>query len=536
MSDVDPLEELLEDDEVLDSNVSNSSNSSFNPFLDEDGDSVNSAPVREVGDSSDDGELLDEDEVFDWGGVTRDDLPGDVELPDDVRSQFEEFKDLKESGKNSSGSGGREFKGSRLVDGELESNKPVEEVFVPGVVRDEVSVSGDDSTPGEKWSGRKSGSRRRYRWVRDNGMLNGAELEFFKNLGASKRSVAHGDFDVDPLRAPVGVSESEVERKERIEKITRVVGGRDAYRRNRKFTFGVKDKEMLEFLAMFRYATSHTMSSMFSEAQSTSYSRLKKLRGQGLVIDKKLIGSEPVWFLTDAGMLLSGYDLPKLTEARMTYSMFPHQFTVNHVAANLWGGNINVLNEKEYPVFNRVDDKGREVAGDELVSEFLVQSSFGKLKLLEKADVYLPVIKGKIERAFRQWRDAGGVEFGPSPEQVFGNEYMWVLFPPMSVRLSYHVPDLVVSRPRSADGSPNSVAIEVELANKSEESYRKTLQAYRYSDDIYSEVVWVVRRPGAARKLKRVAEETNLLKEGRLRIVPIITEDGVFKGKDLWTL
>src|SRR5699024_11584724 len=104
-----------------------------------------------------------------------------------------------------------------------------------GVVRDEVSVSGDDSTPGEKWSGRKSGSRRRYRWVRDNGMLNGAELEFFKNLGASKRSVAHGDFDVDPLRAPVGVSVSEVVRKEGIDENGGVVGGWDENRSDSRF-------------------------------------------------------------------------------------------------------------------------------------------------------------------------------------------------------------------------------------------------------------------------------------------------------------
>lgn len=417
-----------------------------------------------------------------------------------------------------------------------EDGRPIVKDFGIDVNNDEV-VSVDNVSSPVNWSGGVPvRERERYTWVRGDGSLNGKELEFFRNMELSRAEFQRlGDGAVS-LRPPIGVVETEKERKERLKRVSRAVGGLDSLKRGSKFRFVEKDREVLEFLAMFRYATAGQLGRMFSHKESTMGKRLKKLRLQGLVIDRKLYGSKPIWFLTSAGMIVSGFELPRITESKLTFSMFPHQFVVNNTAANLWGANVNVLNLPEYPSKNRVNDKGESVFGEELVSELELQSSLGKFKTFGKSSVYRPEIVSTIDRSFREWEEAGGVNFGPSPEMVFGNEYMWILFPPYNHRLAWHVPDLIVKRPRGPGGEPRSIAVEIELANKSEESYLRTLKAYKDNTRLFERVIWVCKSKGAASKLERSARECGLLEEGRIDIVPIITEDGIFGGRDLWTI
>lgn len=382
-----------------------------------------------------------------------------------------------------------------------------------------------------------SGSRERYRYLSNDGRVNVAELEFFKNLGGSKSSVLSDDSLVSSLRSNSdGLGESEAERKARVVLYEQALRGADGLKRGSRSSFNAKDRETLQFLAMFRYATDAQLARMFSCSVQTSYNRLKKLRSVGLVIDRKIYGARPIWFLTEAGLLLSGFDLPRVTESKLTFSMFPHQFTVNNTAANLWGANVNVLNLPEFPVRNRVDGKGEMVFGEKLVSELEIQSAFGKIKMFDKSDVYRPELLAEIEKQFRSWERAGGVDFGPSPEQVLGNEYMWALMPPFNIRLAYHVPDLVVVRPRNEDGTPESIAVEIEINNKASGSYEKTLRAYRADNRLYKKVIWVCKNIGPARKLEQISKEIGLWQDGRIDIVPVITEDGVFKERDLWMI
>lgn len=416
--------------------------------------------------------------------------------------------------------------GSRAISSDFK-RFPVREVVVP-----ESGVVG----AGDRGVAPKRGSKERYRYVRSNGRLNGAELEFFKNLEVTKKGSKAGDSRAELLRGRVVGNESEAERKVRSVLYGQAVSGADALKRGSKLRFVEKDRETLQFLAMFRYATDHQLARMFGNAQVTMYNRLKKLRAQGLVIDKKLYGARPIWFLTEAGMLLSGFDLPRVTESKMSFSMFPHQFTVNNTAANLWGANINVLGLPDYPQRLRVDGKGNNVFGEQLVSELEIQSSLGKVKMFDKGEVFNPQMRAQMDRDFSAWERAGGVGFGESPEFQLGNEYMWAITPPYNVKLAYHVPDLVIKRDRNADGSPNSIAVEIEINNKPSRNYEKTLRAYKSDMRIYSKVIWVCKNRGPARKLEQIAKEIGMYQDNRIEIVPVITEDGVFKERDLWTI
>lgn len=401
------------------------------------------------------------------------------------------------------------------------------------VVVGEKDDEGVDDVSARSVSG-VEGVRKYNQHVRSNGKLNGKELEFFKNLGMSKSSPDVGKLEL--LRGSKHGQESVAERKARNVLYGQAIGGRELLSRNSKVRFAEKDREVLQLLVLFRYMTASHLARAFSVTSGTLLNRLRKLRRLGLVLDKAIFGTEAVWFVTEAGMLLSGFDLNRVTESGINFKMVPHQFTVNHVAANVWGANVNVLNLDDFPVKNRVNSKGVRVFGESVTSELEIQTVLSRLKGIEKADAFVPVFKENIESAFVRWERDGGVEFGESPEFLPGNEYMWALFPPANLRLAYHVPDLVVRRPRNEDGSPESIAVEVEISNKPAESYEKTLRAFRADDRIYKKMVWVCKNVSPARKLEKIGKELGLVQSGRLEVLPVLTEDGVFKGKDLWLI
>lgn len=379
-------------------------------------------------------------------------------------------------------------------------------------------------------------SKQRYKYFSKDKRMNTSEMAFFRATRERKSEALKSTELAERLLPPVGKQESEKGFRARARRITRALEGKDAYKKGARSTFGLKEQDTLQFLAMFRYATASHISRMFSEPHTTAARRLQKLRSYGLVMNKVIFGTEELWVLTDAGMLLSGMELVRTTDARMTFSMFPHQFTVNNTAAHLWGAGVNVLGLADYPQYNKTNLQGRSVPGESLVSELEIQSAFTKQRAFGAAHVFRPQIIEQIDAAFRKWENAGGVEFGQSPEMHEGNEYMWTILPPTVHRHAYHVPDLVVKRERNADGSPNSIAVEIEIYNKPQSSYERTLRAYASDKRIFGKVIWVCKGVGSARKLEKAAHKTGLKQEGRISIVPILTEDGVFKGRDLWLI
>ena len=524
----------------------------FNPFLDDDEDDLGvvsetflgfdgAGELISGGDVSEDDDVLS-DLLSDDGGVAGGVAGGALRsfnevvdsrplVPDDDKRRLDSVSAGVREGREArlrervSSSSSSSVVGPRAISSEFKRHV-TREVVVPSGGRDDV----------ERGVAPKQGVKGRYRYVREDGRLNGAELQFFKNLELNKKGDREGSSKLLRLRGRVSGEESEAERKARSILYGQAVSGADALRRGSKLRFTEKDRDTLQFLGMFRYATDQQLSRMFSLSVSTMYNRLKRLRSQGLVIDKKLYGARPIWFLTEAGMILSGLDLPRVTESKMSFSMFPHQFTVNNTAANLWGANVNVLNLDDYPERNKVNGKGVSVLGESLVSELEVQSSLGRIKMFDKGEVFNPQLRAQIEKDFKDWERAGGVGFGDSPEMLFGNEFMWAIMPPYNIKLAYHVPDLVVKRPRSGDGSPNSIAVEVEINNKPSKAYEKTLLAYKSDNRMYKQVVWVCKNVGPARKLEQISKEIGLWQDGRIKIVPVLTENGVFKERDLWTI
>ncbi len=397
-------------------------------------------------------------------------------------------------------------------------------------------VGADGLTPAERARAASAAAAEAIR-TPTNGKLSREELLFYANLGA-QRSADFGATSTKKLFIPPMLEESVDQRKAREARINRALAG-GSIARGAKTRLTEKDYRVLQFIAIFKFASERQVGKLLSVGEHAAYKRLNNLRKHGLTKGFKTLGVKgSVWVLTETGMDLSGFELPRGTESALTLSMVSHQFTVNHVAAHLWAGGANVLREKNFPQRNLPDGAGGFEFGERLISELQIQSAFGKVRGNTKADAYVPQIKKQMANLFDNWQRAGGPSYGPSPELISGNEHMWTLFPPISNRLNYHVPDLVVARPRSEDGKPQSIAVEVELRTKADDSsYERTLDAYRADNRIYRKVVWICRLKGTAEKLTRIAKRNGLADQGRISIVPIYMEDGSrFTGKDTWSL
>lgn len=368
------------------------------------------------------------------------------------------------------------------------------------------------------------------------GKLKPRELDFFKSLSTIREEFSDGMITADLITGSLGRLESDEEKKGRIENLERTLDSRNLFRAGKSFKLDTKTVDTLTFLALFRYATHSHIARMFGEKPLTTLRRLRTMRGAGLVTSKKIYSQHAIWFLTEPGVIVSGYDMRHITEARLTPSMFPHQFTVNHVAANLMGGKLNVLNLDNFPVANRTNVKGEVVMGEQLTSELEILSSFAKIKLFEQSASFRPKMLALRDGEFARWRESPNRAQVLTPEMVFGNEWMFTLFPPLPVGIAYHVPDLVVKRQRAADGSPRSIAVEIEINNKPTASYMKTMRAYADDKLIFGQIIWVCKTVGPAKKLEKVGRDLGMIQTGQLKIVPIYTNEGVFKGRDLWTI
>lgn len=373
--------------------------------------------------------------------------------------------------------------------------------------------------------GKKRGSRK---YLQRNSYYSAEEKALMTSLGLKPKEF------VDLMSSKSDLTQAD---KEKL--IAMGVSGPDRYFKRKKFRTTPMDLDIIKYLAKFKFSNVRILSRLKLEPQSKTYRRLRRLKESGLVDELEMIGMGTIWFLTRAGMALSGYDFVHFKGKMPKTSTLPPVIGANHVAACLWNNTINILCDDDFPAVNRIVSKGgrlEKVVGENLVSELEIRSSLGK-----EANPDFGGVRGgaknmyyavgeKARAIWRQWK-ADGCPVD-SPELEIGNEFLWILFPDSVLTRSFHIPDLVVVRDRDEDGSSNNIAIEVELNIKSKEKYRETLMAYKLDECIYNKVIWVTNNTSIAKSLNSVAEELGL--GDKFDVVPMINESGFYKNRDIW--
>ena len=318
--------------------------------------------------------------------------------------------------------------------------------------------------------------------------------------------------------------------------------GSEKYFKGRRYRTTVGDAAMLEFLVKFKFANTRILRWISNEPQGRTWRKLNRLRGNGLVESKALIGIPDLWAATPAGVAISGYDFKPGLRPMPKMITVSSSMGINYIAACLWFNTVNVLNLDDFPANNRIisvqEDGNDRARGEMLVSELEIRSSLGKeinpssttMQTLGDERLY-DVISSNVRSEFEKWVEGGRI--GESPEFSIGNEFMWVLFPTSQLTLSYHVPDLVIRRERGSNGEPRSIAVEMERHEKDSSRYDKTMLAYKLDEYLYEQVVWITPNTRVARALERSAKNVGFT---RYTIVPIITETGVYNKQDIWMI
>lgn len=318
--------------------------------------------------------------------------------------------------------------------------------------------------------------------------------------------------------------------------------GAEKHFKGRRYRTTVGDTALLEYLVKFKYANTRILRWIKDEPQSKTWRKLNRLKNNGLVESKSLIGVPDLWGTTPSGTALSGYALKPGLRPMPKIPTISATMGVNYIAACLWFNTVNVLNLDDFPAHNKTialqDDGVDRVRGENLVSELEIRSSLGKeinpssttMRTLGDERLY-DIISANVAQAVAEW-EAGG-KVGDGPECSLGNEYMWVLYPTSQLTLSYHVPDLVVKRERGPNGEPKSIAVEVERYAKTNDKYDKIMLAYKLNEHLYEQVVWLTPDDKVARALHKAAENVGF---DRYSILPIITKDGIYDKQDIWLI
>lgn len=290
------------------------------------------------------------------------------------------------------------------------------------------------------------------------------------------------------------------------------------------------DKEILQFLGLFRLGSIKTLEIALNKKGSQISKQLNKMENMGLVAREFVLGLNFVWRITSTGFSYiygDKYNYPK----QLSKGSYANAFNIGYVGALLFSNKINLLKLKDYPYYGRVVD-GVRVSGEDIVPEWIYRSIYykelnGEGNVVNTNKRYKKQeLRDRAERLWQDWELKGRV--GQSPETIPGNEYLYILNPNIPGSESIIIPDIVLKRERNEDGSPNNIAVELEIKSGKTQDYEKRFRGYKEDKRVYSKVIYIVEKKSVAKKLLEAAHNVNFT---RLEIVANRNVDGSIKKK-----
>lgn len=265
-----------------------------------------------------------------------------------------------------------------------------------------------------------------------------------------------------------------------------------------------RDVEILRFLGRYRYAQSSQVARFVQTSPKAAQIRLSKMGKVGLVRREDVTQGQSVWTPTAGGLAVADLDVRVIGEGQISYVTMAHTLGLVNIGIELELGGANLLAEPGWPFLNRVGSDGEPVQGERVLTEREISS--GQRRWKKEKD--RGQLRSEVSAALRQWEAAGDLSV-TSPELLPGNEGMFVLYSTAQATLSgagEHVPDMVIARPRAADGSPQSIAVELELAPKPSAEWKRILRAFANSE-MFGRLVYFTHKASIAEALTKINAE-----------------------------
>jgi hypothetical protein len=278
-----------------------------------------------------------------------------------------------------------------------------------------------------------------------------------------------------------------------------------------------RDMDIITYLFRIQYAYNYQAGRRFGTSSESIDQRLQKLSQHGLVTKERIAGSATAFKASTKGLQIA--DLPHKDGKAIALGTVQHTIAVASLVAELESGSpdaVDVLDVgkwgESFPSMNRIEG-GRRLSSDYQNNVL----SRGEMTVTER----------EIRRSQHMGRTIGqdGIdyaelrlvtqlasEYEDAPELAEGNERLFIVYGGGG-KSGEHIPDLVVPRPRAADGSTQSIAIEVELTPKSKADWQRILRAYWGSGWMFKRVLYYTQSSAIRDALTRIADDIGMILE-----------------------
>lgn len=272
-----------------------------------------------------------------------------------------------------------------------------------------------------------------------------------------------------------------------------------------------RDITMIRFLARYRYAYSFQLARLVRTSVKGIRPRLRTLATRGFIRKQVVTGSQHIWLSTKAGNLVADVDLPAIKKGDLSWVTIAHTLGLVNIGIEIETGGENLLREDVWPTNNNFDVRGRRVPGERIITEKEIRAGQQKWRMNRDTQEMRKVTEEALlnpgERVYDEATGelqvnefTGEVEYVNTPETIEGNEGLFVIYSPTGE----HIPDMVVSRGRDANGKPINIAIELELHEKTYADWKRILRTYRDYGQMYSKVIYFTHKRNISNQLSKI--------------------------------
>jgi hypothetical protein len=282
---------------------------------------------------------------------------------------------------------------------------------------------------------------------------------------------------------------------------------------NRGFQLQERDIVLLRFLNKYQFSYPDALARVLNSTPQSINNRLRTLEKFDLVKRQTISAGATLWQTRKAGIELTGMSFTENKKA-ISLGTIRHTIGLVNLAAELEredeeSKDILGLSDKfgePFPVKNRFPGGIRLYGEDALDSEL----TWGEMTVTER-EIRQGQKRYRGGRSSAEMRDMVDLAIlnPEAPELEEGNEGLFVVYG-TGGKTGEHVPDLVVSRPRNPDGTPNHFAVELELTPKNPSDWKRILRSYREAGGMYSRVYYFTPDKPIANMIRNADEEVGL--------------------------
>jgi hypothetical protein len=269
-----------------------------------------------------------------------------------------------------------------------------------------------------------------------------------------------------------------------------------------------RDIIVMRFLARYRYGYTDTLARLVDTIPRNITNRMRTLEKRGFVRKQPVTERQYLWMTRKAGNLIADISFGEIKKGAVSYATIAHTIGLANLGVELEreAGGKDILGERADPEDEPFRNRFKLGVWNNPEGK-----TFGEMTVTER-EIRQGQMRWRGGRSTAEMRNLVDLAIS-SPEEpqelLEGNEGLFVVYG-LGGADGEHIPDLVVARERAEDGTPQHLAIELELTGKPNPQWKRILRWYRDNGGMYSKVYYFTHKRSIATALRRADEEVGL--------------------------